>query len=176
MTETADAIIAALGLHAHPEGGFFAETWRDPHPPGARGHSTAIYYLLRAGDDSRWHRIDAVEVWHYYAGAPLDLRLSPDGTRVERARLGPSIARGERPQVVVPVRCWQSARSGGEWTLARVHGRPGIRVRRVRARGTGLGARSAVIADGAAPVGRYRVAALLRGVARGKVSQDDREG
>jgi uncharacterized protein len=118
MTETADAIIAALGLHAHPEGGFFAETWRDPHPPGARGHSTAIYYLLRAGDDSPWHRIDAVEVWHYYAGAPLDLRLSPDGTRVERARLGPSIARGERPQVVVPVRCWQSARSGGEWTLA----------------------------------------------------------
>jgi uncharacterized protein len=118
MTDTADAIIAALGLHPHPEGGCFVETWRDSHPSGGRGHSTAIYYLLRAGERSHWHRVDAAEVWHYYAGAPLALRLSHDGTRIEDVGLGPAVTRGERPQVVVPPHCWQAASSTGEWTLA----------------------------------------------------------
>lgn len=117
MTETADAIIAALGLHPHPEGGHFVETWRDVPASGGRGHSTAIYYLLRAGERSRWHRIDATEIWHFYAGAPLDLRLSRDGVSVEATQLGPSVARGERPQVVVDAHCWQAACSTGAWTL-----------------------------------------------------------
>ena len=118
MTQTADALIAALRLHPHPEGGFFVETWRDPQPPGGRGHSTAIYFLLRAGERSAWHRVDAAEAWHFYAGAPLDLRLSRDGVHVETLRLGPAVTDGERPQIVVPASCWQAACSTGAWTLA----------------------------------------------------------
>ena len=99
---SAKAIIAALGMQPHPEGGFFVETFRDA-ADGGRGHSTAIYYLLEAGDCSAWHRVnDAAEVWHYYAGAPLALTLSPNGHDAVAHRLGPDIASGERPQVVVP--------------------------------------------------------------------------
>jgi predicted cupin superfamily sugar epimerase len=113
----AEAVIAALGLRPHPEGGWFRETYRDPAPPGGRGASTAIYYLLAAAQRSHWHRVDAAEVWHWYAGAPLALAVTAGGSAVERHRLGPDILAGERPQAVVPAGAWQSARSSGAWTL-----------------------------------------------------------
>ncbi len=111
----ADAIIAALGLAPHPEGGSFRETWRDPSVP--RGHGTAIYYLLKAGEVSRWHRVDAAEIWHYYAGAPLALSIAAPNDKPTLYRLGPDIAAGERPQILVPPKHWQSAQSEGDWTL-----------------------------------------------------------
>jgi predicted cupin superfamily sugar epimerase len=117
VSAAAERVIAALGLAPHPEGGWFRETFRDRAPQGGRGASTAIYYLLRAGEVSHWHRVDAVEVWHWYAGAALSLALSPDGVGREALRLGADIARGERPQAVVPAQVWQSARSLGAWTL-----------------------------------------------------------
>ncbi|MGE0023485.1 MAG: cupin domain-containing protein [Hyphomicrobium sp.] len=113
----ADRIIAELGLVPHPEGGHFRETFRDPEPAGARGHATAIYFLLRAGEISRWHRVDAVEIWHWYAGAPLALATAPPGAASTTLRLGPDILAGERPQGVVAKGCWQQARSLGAWTL-----------------------------------------------------------
>jgi uncharacterized protein len=94
--------------------------------------STAIYFVLRAGERSRWHRVDAVEIWHYYAGAPLTLEIMGDDTsalgrlRVERFRLGPDLAAGERPQAIVPVRAWQAAQSLGEWSLAGCTVAPGF--------------------------------------------------
>jgi len=113
---TAAEVVELLGLAPHPEGGFYRETFRAPAAAGERGASTAIYYLLRAGDVSAWHRTDADEVWHHYAGAPLELALS-DGNGREAMRLGPDLAHGERPQAVVPAGVWQSARSLGTWTL-----------------------------------------------------------
>ncbi len=110
-------IIRALDLQPHPEGGHYRETFRDRPPSGGRGAMTAIYYLLRAGEVSAWHRVDAAEIWHYYAGAPLLLTLSPDGRDTTSARLGPDIGAGERPQILVPPGCWQTARSLGDWTL-----------------------------------------------------------
>jgi predicted cupin superfamily sugar epimerase len=109
-------IVRLLDLQPHPEGGHFRETFRDSASAG-RGHSTAIYYLLAAGERSHWHRIDAAEVWHHYAGAPLRLSLSANGGSVERHRLGADLAGGERPQIVVPNGCWQAAESLGSWTL-----------------------------------------------------------
>jgi predicted cupin superfamily sugar epimerase len=117
MTDEADAIVAALGLLPHPEGGQYAETWRDAAADGARGSGTAIYYLLRAGEISAWHRVDATEIWHFYAGAPLALAISRDGADEQTVMLGPNVASGERPQAVVPAHAWQSARSTGAWTL-----------------------------------------------------------
>jgi predicted cupin superfamily sugar epimerase len=114
---SAEAVIAALGLEPHPEGGWFRETFRDAAPKGERAASSAIYYLLRAGEASRWHRIDAAEIWHWHAGAPLLLRISRDGRLSEEHRLGGDIAGGERPQVVVPAQAWQSAVGLGAWTL-----------------------------------------------------------
>lgn len=111
-------IIAALGLIPHPEGGYFRETYRHAPPQGGRGAKTAIYYLLRAGEVSRWHRVgDADEIWHFYAGAALKLEISPEGGTVAAHTLGPDIATGQRPQILVPRGHWQSARSLGAWTL-----------------------------------------------------------
>jgi predicted cupin superfamily sugar epimerase len=112
----ADALIGELGLLPHPEGGWYAETWREPAAEGERVASSAIYFLLRAGEISRWHRVDATEVWHHYAGAPLELRIAAREPP-ETVRLGPDVGSGERPQAVVPAWCWQTARSLGEWTL-----------------------------------------------------------
>ncbi|HEY6984096.1 cupin domain-containing protein [Reyranella sp.] len=112
---TADEIIARLGLQPHPEGGHYRETFRAAGTP--RGASTAIYFLLKAGERSHWHRVDADEVWHRYAGAPLELSLSDDGRRVRRLRLGSDLDLGELPQAVVPRGVWQTARSLGYWTL-----------------------------------------------------------
>jgi predicted cupin superfamily sugar epimerase len=117
VTTDSDTIIRTLGLEPHPEGGFYAETWRDTAPEGWRGSGTAIYYLLRAGEVSAWHRVDAAEIWHWYAGAPLKLRLSDDGQELREIALGPDIAAGQRPQAIVPAHGWQSAQSTGAWTL-----------------------------------------------------------
>jgi predicted cupin superfamily sugar epimerase len=114
----ADEIVELLGLAAHPEGGWYHEVWRDVPPSGGRGAGTAIYYLLREGERSHWHRVDATEVWHYYDGGSLELLTSSDGVGVERHLLGPDLAAGERPQVVVARGAWQAARPLGDWTLA----------------------------------------------------------
>jgi hypothetical protein len=114
---SAEAVIAALGLAPHPEGGWFRETFREPAERGQRSAVSAIYYLLRAGEVSRWHRIDASEIWHWYAGAPLLLTISPDGRSSTQHRLGGDLVSGERPQLVVPPRAWQSAVGTGAWTL-----------------------------------------------------------
>ncbi len=119
-------IIAALGMSPHPEGGWYVETFRDA-PNGGRGNSTAIYYLLEAGQRSHWHRvIDAAEVWHFYDGAPLELGLSADGRGSNLHILGLDLAGGQRPQIIVPANHWQSARSLGAWTLAGCTVAPGF--------------------------------------------------
>jgi predicted cupin superfamily sugar epimerase len=123
--QTAESIIAALSLAPHPEGGFFRETFRDTRLVNGRAASTAIYYLLVRGRPSRWHRVDASEVWHWYGGASLDLSVKIDG-KIERQRLGPRILQGERPQFVVPAGQWQSAETLGEWTLAGCTVAPGF--------------------------------------------------
>mgnify|MGYP002623264687 FL=1 len=111
------AIIAALDLRPHPEGGHFREIWRDAPAAGGRGAGTAIYYLLSAGQVSHWHRVDAAEAWHWYAGGPLALGLSEDGRREEEHLLGPDLGAGQRPFVLVPKGWWQGARPLGAWTL-----------------------------------------------------------
>jgi predicted cupin superfamily sugar epimerase len=118
-------VIFTLGMQQHPEGGWYAQTFEDGAKVGGRAQSTAIYYLLERGDASHWHRVDAVEVWHYYAGAPLRLRVS-DGTSVDEHLLGAEIETGQRPQVVVPKRAWQSAVSTGAWTLVGCTVAPGF--------------------------------------------------
>lgn len=115
---TAKEIVDLLNLQPHPEGGWYCETYRHDAGDGGRGASTAIYYLLEAGDQSAWHRVtDADEVWHWYAGAPLAMTLSPDGRNEIAHRLGPDLATGQRPQLVVPAGHWQTAKSVGHWTL-----------------------------------------------------------
>lgn len=125
--EDADRIIAELGLTPHPEGGYFKETFRDVAGDGARARSTAIYFLLKAGEVSRWHRVDAVEVWHWYAGAPLMLSTAPpDGSGRAMLRLGPAVLDGERPQGIVETGHWQQAWSLGAWTLVGCTVAPGF--------------------------------------------------
>ncbi len=114
----ADALIAKLGLQPHPEGGHYRETFRDG--PG-RGHSSAILFLLKAGEVSWWHRIDAAEVWHFHRGAPLELGID---RRVHV--LGPGIETGQSPQLVVPPGAWQMARSKGDYTLVGCTVSPGF--------------------------------------------------
>jgi predicted cupin superfamily sugar epimerase len=125
---TADDVIRVLGLQPHPEGGHYRETFRDTAAAGAganRAASTAIYFLLEAGEVSRWHRVDAAETWHWYAGAPLLLGIVEDGQRRE-VRLGTDFGAGERPQAVVPAHAWQQAQSLGEWTLVGCTVAPGF--------------------------------------------------
>lgn len=112
------AIIDRLALLPHPEGGHYRETFRHAPSAGGRGAMTAIYFLLRAGEVSHWHRVDAAEIWHFYAGAPLDLAIAASGGRSETRLLGPDLGAGQAPQIVVPAGAWQSARSRGGWTLA----------------------------------------------------------
>lgn len=114
---SAEEVIALLGLEAHPEGGHFRETFREGAGDGGRGASTAIYFLLRAGERSHWHRVDASEVWHWHAGAALTLSIAPPGGAVRHLRLGADLGAGERPQGVVPPGHWQAAESLGAWTL-----------------------------------------------------------
>jgi predicted cupin superfamily sugar epimerase len=122
----AEQVIQLLGLQRHPEGGWFRETWRDPAPKGGRGTGTAIYYLLPAGERSHWHRVDAVEIWHWYAGSPLALQLSSTGQAASTHLLGPDLASGARPQIIVPAEAWQAAESLGAWTLVGCTVSPGF--------------------------------------------------
>ena len=123
---TAADIIARLGLIPHPEGGHYRETFRDSHgDAGGRAFSTAISFLLAQGERSHWHRIDAVEVWHYYAGSALTLQIADDAGK-RSVRLGPDLATGEVPQAIVPPRAWQAAESTGDWTLVGCTVAPGF--------------------------------------------------
>jgi predicted cupin superfamily sugar epimerase len=126
---TAADIIARLELRPHPEGGYYRETFRDSRTDElGRSSSTAIYFLLAAGERSHWHRvIDAVEIWHWYAGAPLALMLAKsEAGPIERLILGPDLANGEEPQRVVPRGWWQAAESLGAWTLVGCTVAPGF--------------------------------------------------
>jgi hypothetical protein len=115
---SANEIVRRLDLVPHPEGGFYRETFRDVRcDENGRAVSSLIYFLLRAGEISAWHRIDAVEIWHYYAGAPLELSICAAGERCRTFVLGSDLAAGEAPQRVVPAGWWQSAVSRGAWTL-----------------------------------------------------------
>lgn len=120
-------IINLLNLKPHPEGGHYCETFRDPNTDAkGRAHSTTIYYLLEAGEVSEWHRVDAVEVWHYYAGAPLVITVSENGHDAQARHLGPNLTSGQRPQIVVPTGWWQTATSLGAWTLVGCTVAPGF--------------------------------------------------
>jgi uncharacterized protein len=123
---TAADIIARLGLAPHPEGGHYRETFRDTRcDANGRASSTAIYFLLARGERSHWHRIDAVEVWHYYAGSVLSLQIADDSGQ-RAVRLGPDLASGEVPQAIVPAQAWQAAESSGDWTLVGCTVAPGF--------------------------------------------------
>ncbi len=126
MAMKADAIIRALELSPHPEGGHYRETFRDRDGPDGRSRATAIYFLLAAGEVSHWHRVDASEVWLFHAGAPLALTVSENGHDAWSARLGPEIGAGQRPQAVVPANAWQTAESLGAWTLVSCVVAPGF--------------------------------------------------
>jgi uncharacterized protein len=122
----ADRIIACLGLKPHPEGGHYREIFRDVPGSAGRAQSTAIYFLLKAGETSRPHRIDAAEIWHFYRGTPLELSVEEEGGTPEYHVLGPSVEYGERPQVVVPAHAWQGARPLGDYTLVGCTVAPGF--------------------------------------------------
>jgi predicted cupin superfamily sugar epimerase len=113
-------VVALLGLERHPEGGWYRQTFVDD-VPGGRAHSTLIYYLLERDDRSAWHRVDSAEVWHWYAGAPLELQVGSTALI-----LGNDLAAGQRPQGVVPRGAWQSAHSLGDWTLVGCTVAPGF--------------------------------------------------
>ena len=115
-------VIKHFDMKPHPEGGYYIQTFRDDD-----NASTAIYYLLEAGDCSHWHRVhDSAEVWHHYAGGPLALTLSSNGHDTEAHRLGINIMMGEKPQVIVPAGWWQTAESLGVWTLVGCTVAPGF--------------------------------------------------
>lgn len=124
---SAAEVVRLLDLAPHPEGGFYRETFRDAAAgPTGRAASTAIYYLLGAGDVSEWHRVDAAETWHFYAGAPLVLTVSSNGHDAEARHLGPGLTAGQRPQIIVPAGWWQTATSLGAWTLVGCTVAPGF--------------------------------------------------
>jgi predicted cupin superfamily sugar epimerase len=140
MSAEAERLISVLRLAPHPEGGHYRQTFKDCGPPPAgkdcgpppagkdgegRGHSTAIFFLLKAGETSWWHRVDAAEVWHFYRGAPLELAIAHNDV-VTRQLLGAAIENGETPQLVVPAGAWQMARSLGDYTLVGCTVAPGF--------------------------------------------------
>lgn len=121
--------IEALGLSPHPEGGWYRETWREPErgAGSGRGHATAIYFLLEAGQRSHWHRVDATELWLFHAGAPLDLLIArTDVGPVETIRIGTDMGAGEQPQGIVPAGWWQAAEARGGWALVSCVVAPGF--------------------------------------------------
>ena len=123
---TAADIIARLQLKPHPEGGHYRETFRDSRlDESGRSLSTAIYFLLARGEHSHWHRIDAVEIWHYHAGSALVLQIADDGDK-RSIRIGPDLSAGEVPQAAVPAHAWQAAESTGDWTLVGCTVAPGF--------------------------------------------------
>lgn len=120
----ADRIIATLRLHPHPEGGWYRETWKGPEV-GGRATGTAILFLLKAGEASHWHRVDADEIWLWHAGAALTLSMGAQ--RARDLTLGPDVLAGQSPQIVVPAHHWQAARSTGAYTLVSCTVSPGFR-------------------------------------------------
>ncbi len=122
---SAAEIIRKLKLKPHAEGGHYRETFRDTRLHDGRAASTAILFLLARGERSHWHRVDAVEIWHYYAGSPLKLALV-DGSKEQIFKLGADIHADEVPQVTVPARAWQAAESLGDWTLVGCTVAPGF--------------------------------------------------
>lgn len=114
---TAEEIISLLSLAPHPEGGYFRETYRHQGEASERGAGTCIYFLLCRGQSSHWHRVDAAEIWHFYAGDPLILRTSSAPGQVEERVLGPDLFRGHSPQLLVEPGAWQAAETSGEYTL-----------------------------------------------------------
>ncbi len=126
LTTPAQDIIKFLDLAPHPEGGYYRRTFCDSQERDGRPVGTAIYYLLTVGDCSAWHRIDAAEIWHYYAGAPLSLTVSENGHDAHSIRLGARLFSGEHPQWVVPPMAWQTAESLGSWTLVGCTVAPGF--------------------------------------------------
>lgn len=123
---TAGEIIRTLDLSPHPEGGWFREIFRDHNTAGGRAHSTAIYFLLEAGQVSHWHRVDAVEVWHWYAGAPLQLDIAEETEARTSLTLSANLEQGHQPVGIVPKAAWQSAQSLGDWTLVGCTVAPGF--------------------------------------------------
>ena len=122
---TAEQIISELNMQPHPEGGWYVELWRGDEEP--RAAYSSIYFLLKAGEKSRWHTVDAAEIWHYHAGAPLLLRRSKTATGpAEVLTLGDDIVAGQRPQHLIRPREWQAAESTGEWTLVGCTVAPGF--------------------------------------------------
>jgi len=120
-------VVRLLDLAPHPEGGHYRETFRDSTTDASgRARSTAIYYLLEAGEVSAWHRVDAVEVWHWHAGGPLALTISENGHDARALHLGVDFAAHQRPQAVVPAGAWQTAESLGRWTLVGCTVAPGF--------------------------------------------------
>lgn len=122
-----DRIIAALDLSPHPEGGWYRQTWQGAEI-GGRAVGTAILFLLKAGERSHWHRVDADEVWLWHAGAPLALLMAPEaGGPLSETRLGGAVLSGEVPQAVVPQGWWQAAEPQGGWALVSCTVSPGFR-------------------------------------------------
>src|SRR5215510_10727150 len=110
-------VAEALGMRAHPEGGWYVETWRAPSVDGARPAVSTILYLLASGERSHWHRVDADEVWQHAGGDPIELRMWTEGQpAVPTVRLSSDLAAGSVVQAVVPARWWQSARPFGAWS------------------------------------------------------------
>ena len=123
---TADDIIDRLGLTPHPEGGWYRQTWSAEEVPRAAG--TCIYFLLKAGERSHWHRVDATDIWHFYCGSPLTLRIAPSAAGPAVAhRLGPDLAGGAAPQIIVPAHHWQAAEATDGWALVGCTVSPGFR-------------------------------------------------
>jgi len=125
VTPSADEIIARLGLDPHPEGGHYRETFRDVPGTNGRALSTAILFLLKKGERSHWHRVDATEIWHFHAGAPLMLEVY-DGWARRSIRLGPAVLDNGTPQGIVPKGAWQAAETTGAWTLVGCTVAPGF--------------------------------------------------
>lgn len=104
-------LIERLKLQPHPEGGWYAETWRANATGGERAGSTAIHFLLEAGQSSHWHRVDAAEIWLWHAGDPLQLSLcATDAGPVKTVELGGDVLAGQKVQQVIPPHWWQAAR------------------------------------------------------------------
>jgi len=124
---TADEIIAHFSLSPHPEGGWYRQTWMAEAKKGERPAGTAILFLLKAGENSHWHRVDADEIWHYHAGAALELRQAASSTGpAQRSVLGADLALGQSPQIIIPAGHWQAARTTGDWTLVGCTVSPGF--------------------------------------------------
>lgn len=122
---TADQIITQLDLQPHPEGGYYRQTWIAKN--SGRPTGTCIYFLLKQGQSSHWHHVDAVEIWHYYAGAPLILSMAAtDAGPAQDLMLGPDLTTGQTPQLIVPEGHWQAARTTGAWTLVGCTVSPGF--------------------------------------------------